>query len=311
MKTRALGNTGIMLTELGYGCTAQFGKDFLGKPGITEDQALSLVKCSLDSGIRFFDTGFNYGYAEERLGRCLDNIFAEGKYSREDIIIQTKGCETFNNDGSYGPNDYSPDWINKSIEISLKRLNLDHIDLFAIHGARPEVLSDGLFNLLNDLKSQGVIKAYGVSGVSDEFGYWICKEKCFDYIMMTYNYAEARRNPLIDEFAKNGIGVLSGGSLNRSLNTLRKIPRNRNELWYMARALRKFKGDLKRAKEFDFVKSVENMTPQQISLAYILDNKNVTSACFNTLNIDHLKSNAKAAEMSLPEDIKKKIDNII
>ena len=310
MNKRVLGKTGILLTELGYGCTAQFGKDFLGKPGITEDQALSLVKASLDSGINFFDTGFNYGYAEERLGRCLESIFADNKYKREDIIIQTKGCETLNEDGSYGPNDYSPDWINQSIEISLKRLKLDYIDLFAIHGARPEVLTDSLFDLLIDLKRQGVIKAFGVSGVSDEFGYWICKEKCFDYIMMTYNYAEARRNPLIEEFSKNGIGVLSGGSLNRSLNSLRKIPRNRNELWYMARAMRKFKGDLKRSKEFEFVNSVDNMTPQQISLRYILDNPNVTSACFNTLSVDHLKSNVKAAEMSLPEDIKKKIEEI-
>lgn len=58
MNKRPLGKTEIMMTELGYGCTAQFGKDFLGKQSISEDQAMSLITTALESGIRFFDTGF-------------------------------------------------------------------------------------------------------------------------------------------------------------------------------------------------------------------------------------------------------------
>ena len=75
MNKRMLGNTGIQITELGYGCTALFGKNVMGKQGITDEQALKLVTAAIDSGIRFFDTGFNYGYAEERLGRVLENLF--------------------------------------------------------------------------------------------------------------------------------------------------------------------------------------------------------------------------------------------
>lgn len=310
MKKRTLGNTDIMLSELGYGCTAQFGKDFLGKPGIDEELALSLVTTALNSGITFFDTGFNYGYAEERLGRCLSSLFSNGICKRENLIIQTKGCETLNEDGSYGKNDYSPEWIKKTIEISLKRLKLDYIDLFALHDANTEVLTDSLFCLLDDLKRQRIIRAYGVGGVSDEFGYWICKEKCFDYVMLTYNYAEARRNPLIEELGKNGIGVLTGGSLNRSLNTFKLIPHSRNDLWYLARVLTRFRSDLNRSKKFDFIRKVNGMTPQQISLAYVLENYNITSAAFNTLRLDHLIENVKAAEMRVPFDIKKQIESI-
>ena len=310
MKTRELGKTGIVMTELGYGCTAQFGKDFLGKPGISEDQALSLVSTALDSGIRYFDTGFNYGYAEERLGRCFSSICGGGDWKREDIIIQTKGCETLNADGSYGANDYSPEWIKRSVEISLKRLKSDYIDLYALHGAKPEVLTDELFNLFDDLKRQKVIRAYGVCGVSDNFGYWIAKQKCFDYIMMTYNYAEARRNPLIDRLSESGIGILAGGSLNRSMNTLKHIPKNRNELWYLIRAYAHYRGELKRSRQFDFVKEINEMTPQQVSLAYILINSKVTAASFNTLNPDHLRSNVKAEEMALPQEIIERIESI-
>ena len=96
--------------------------------------------------------------------------------------------------------------------------------------------------------------------------------------MMTYNYIETRRNPLIEDLNKNGIGILTGGLLNRSLNTIRRIPRNRNELWYLVRTLGRFRDDMKRSKQFDFVKSVDGMTPQQIPLEYILDNPGITSA---------------------------------
>ena len=308
MKKRRLGITGIEMTELGYGCTAQFGKDFLGRPGIPEEKAYSLVSAALDSGIGFFDTGFNYGYAEERLGRCLSAIFAEGNRKRDEIVIQTKGGEVLNQDGTYGAHDYSADWIKKSLEISLKRLQLDYVDLFALHGARPEVLTDELMKLFEDLKSQGVIRAYGVSGISDEFGRWICEHKCFDYVMMTYNYAEARRNDLIRRLSANGIGVLSGGSLNRSLNTIRLIPKSRNDLWYLIRALGHYRKDVKRARQFDFVKNVEGMSPQQVSLAYILQNEGVTSASFNTTSIEHLKANVKAAGMTLPPELRNRID---
>lgn len=310
MNKRVLGKTELKLSELGYGCTAQFGKDFLGKESISEDQALSLVSTALDSGITFFDTGFNYGYAEERLGRCLSIMFRGGYWKREDIIIQTKGCETLNTDGSYGRNDYSPDWIKRSVEISLERLQVDYIDMYALHGAKPDVLSDELFSLFEDLKRQKIIRAYGACGVSDEFGYWIAEQKCFDYIMMTYNYAEARRNALIDKLFDSGIGILSGGSLNRSMNTIKRMPKNRNELWYLIRAAAHYRGELKRAKKFNFVKDVVGMTPQQVSLAYVLKNEKITSASFNTLNPDHLKDNILAADMQLPREIIVRIESI-
>lgn len=71
MKRRLLGKTGIELSEIGYGAAALFGKDVLGKQGITEDKAYDLITTAIKSGVSFFDTGINYGYAEERLGRCL------------------------------------------------------------------------------------------------------------------------------------------------------------------------------------------------------------------------------------------------
>ncbi len=310
MKKRLLGKTGIAISELGYGCTALFGKNVLGSKGIDDKKALSLVTTALETGINFLDTGFNYGYAEERLGRCLFEIINGGIYKRKDLIIQTKCGELLNSDGTYGNKDYSPDWIKKSVEISLKRLQLDYIDLLAMHGAEPDMVTDPLLYLFEDYKKYGIIKAYGVSGVSNDFGNWICEHNVFDYVMLTYNFTEARRNTLIKKLQDSGIGVITGGSLNQSLNDIWHIPRTKSELWYMARALVQFRSKLYRSKKFDFIKEIKGMSIQQASLAYILENKNICSAVFNTISVEHLKDNVKAVGMQLPRDIKNKIENI-
>lgn len=310
MNKRELGTTGIQLSELCYGCTAQYGKDFLGKQSITEETAFNLVSTAFECGISFFDTGFNYGYAEERLGRCLSELNKTRKIRREDIIIQTKGCETLNNDGTYGRSDYSSEWIKKSIDISLKRLQTDYIDLFALHGANISDISDELIHLFSDLKDQGVVRAYGVSGASDEFGWWVCQQRCFDYLMITYNYTESRRNKLIESLYDSGIGVLAGASLNRSFNARKKFPKTRSDLWYMIRGLAHFRQQKNRSKKYGFVSSVADMTPQQVSLSYILHNKCISSASFNTINVDHLKENVLATEMVLSDEIISKIEEI-
>lgn len=78
MKKRALGNTGIQLSEIGFGCAALWGKNVLGKQGLTEEKAYEIFDTAFRQGVTFFDTGFNYGYAEERLGRCISTAIWGG-----------------------------------------------------------------------------------------------------------------------------------------------------------------------------------------------------------------------------------------
>ena len=71
-----------------------------------------------------------------------------------------------------------------------------------------------------------------------------------------------------------------------------------------------YRKELKRSKQFEFVNHIEGLTPQQISLAYILRNPNITSASFNTLSIDHLRDNVMATDIEITPDLLKKIDAI-
>ena len=99
-------------------------------------------------------------------------------------------------------------------------------------------------------------------GVNNDLAKWICKQRCFDYVMITYNVAEARRNGLINDLYNCGIGVISGASLNRSINSIH-FPHNKKDLWYMARTFLKYRGEVKRAKKYSFIKNIEGMSPQQ------------------------------------------------
>lgn len=306
MKKRVLGNTGIAISELGYGCAALFGKDVIGKQGLSDEGALHIIETAIEKGVNFFDTGFNYGYAEERLGRCLTEVFNTGKASRKDIIIETKCGETLNKDGSYGAYDWSPDWIKKSVEISLKRLNTDYIDLLAMHGGKVSDCSDQLLKTFDDLKSQGVIHAYGVNSFDDDFLNWICKEKCFDYVMLDYNILKQEREDTIQRLYEEGIGVLAGMALGQALFSRKKI-RNRNDLWYFLRAFAHFRINMKKGRDFRFLTTQKDYSGNQLALRYVLDNAHVASAVFSTISLDHLLDDLKASEIRMPDNIRKEI----
>lgn len=306
MKKRILGKTGIEISELGYGCAALFGKDIIGKQGLSEEDSLKIIRTALEHGVNFFDTGFNYGYAEERLGRCLSSLFKDKITNRENIIIETKFGETLNSDGSYGPYNWSSDWIKKSVEISLKRMNIDYIDLLAMHGGNPENCSDELFKTFEDLKTQGIIRAYGVNSFDDRFLNWICKKQCFDYVMLDYNILKQEREDIVQKLDEAGIGVLAGMALGQSLFSRKKI-KNRNDLWYFLRAFVHFRDNMKKSKDFRFLTEQKEYSGNQLALRYVLDNPHVSSAVFSTINKEHLLDDLGATNITMPEDIKKLI----
>ena len=309
MKKRKLGNTGIELSEVGYGAAALFGKDVLGKQGITEEQAYDLISTAIGKGVTFFDTGINYGYSEDRLGRCIQKATKNGIIKREDLVIETKCGETVNADGSYGPYNWSVDNLKNNLEISLKRLQLNYVDLLAMHGECDIKEVDGVIKTFESFKSQGLIKAYGVNTFNTEFVDWVVKEKCFDYVMLDYNVMKQDREPQIEKLYNAGIGVIAGASLGQSLYA-KKLKLNRNDLWYTLRSMFRFKYMRQKSKDFRFLNDVAGFTANQLALRYVLDNEKITSAAFNTTSVEHLIENLKAVDMTMPDGMRARIKEV-
>ena len=143
------------VSEIGLGAW-QLGNNS-GWQGMSEKEAIELVKQSLEYGINFFDTAPNYGRgsSEDRLGKALKGV------DRNKIVINTK----FGHSDS-GITNFDSSYIRESLEGSLKRLQVDYVDSIIIHSPPVEYL-DGTKNdhyeIFERLIEEGKIKAYGAS----------------------------------------------------------------------------------------------------------------------------------------------------
>ncbi|ARU63754.1 aldo/keto reductase [Tumebacillus avium] len=151
MKYRRLGRSGMKVSEIALGSWLTYG-------GYTEDQsATACIDRAYELGINFFDTANVYrrGEAEKVVGRALR------KYSRDSFVLATKAFWPMGD----GPNDrgLSRKHIIEQVNASLKRLDVDYIDLWQCHRYDPETPLDETLRAIDDLITQGKILYAGVS----------------------------------------------------------------------------------------------------------------------------------------------------
>ena len=162
MKYRALGDSGINVSEVGFGVwtvsTPMWGiKD--------ESIGIRLLQKAFDLGINFYDTADVYGdgNGETIIGKALGD-------RRDDIVIASKfGYDFYNHPGIQPgqrerPHDWSPQFARRACEESLKRLGTDHIDIYQLHNPRLDAIrKDDLWAELEKLKSEGKIRHIGTA----------------------------------------------------------------------------------------------------------------------------------------------------
>jgi aryl-alcohol dehydrogenase-like predicted oxidoreductase len=163
MKYNTLGNTGLFVSELCLGTMTFGGKGVWANMGnVQQDDAQALIARALEHGINFIDTADIYsgGASEEMVGQSLKNLGIR----REDVVIATKACGPI---GS-GPNDAgnSRGHILDSVKASLKRLQVDHIDLYQLHNIDTVTPIEESLAALDMLVRQGLVRYVGVSNWS-------------------------------------------------------------------------------------------------------------------------------------------------
>ncbi len=163
---RALGRSGIEVSPIGFGCWA-IGGPFTGGDGkpagwgeVDDAESLAAIDRALELGVTFFDTADVYGagHSEEVLGRAL-------RGRRDRAVIATKFGNVFDPDTrAITGTDISAAYIRSACDASLRRLGIDHIDLYQLHvGDAPLSEVDGLLATLEGLVDEGKIRAYGWS----------------------------------------------------------------------------------------------------------------------------------------------------
>ena len=153
MKKRKLGNSGLEVSAIGFGC---MGLNYAYSHTLGKKEAISLIQAAVEHGVTLFDTAEAYGpfTNEELVGEAL-------RPYRKDLVIATKfGIKVQN---GKQVQDSQPDQIRKSIEGSLKRLKTDVIDLYYQHRVDTEVPIEEVAGEIKDLISEGKIKHWGLS----------------------------------------------------------------------------------------------------------------------------------------------------
>ena len=203
MKTRPLGPTGLDVSVIGLG-TVKIGRNQQVKYPrgfeIPDDRTVAeLFELARALGINFIDTAPAYGSSEARIGELLPD--------RNEWVIMTKVGEIFENGESRF--DFSPGHTRSSVEASLRRLRRDVLDVVLVHsdGNDMDIINDtGVFETLDKLRQQGLLRAYGMSSKTVEGGLWTV-EHC-DVVMATCNPDYNEELPVLQRARELGKGVV-------------------------------------------------------------------------------------------------------
>ncbi len=302
LKQRLLGKTGIKISEIGLGCASFWGKNIF-----SEKTAIRIVHNALDKGVNFFDTGHSYsaGNAEIRLGKALSHLT-----DKSNLCLSTKAGTRLNNKGQLFK-DFSTDWVAESCHQSLKKLSVDTLGVFHLHGPNPEDFNDDLLTTITNLRQQGKVRSLAINSFNEHIIEMAVATGVFDCVMLDYNLMTQNRTSLINKLDDNNVAVLAAAPLAGAFysNRLFKI-RGIKDLWYLARALKNSPNKFIQGRKYKFINKYHNFTGAQIALAYVLNNPKISCAVFGTTDLEHLSENLKASEVSLPTELLKKIQGI-
>lgn len=318
MHYNKLGATGLFVSELCFG-TMTFGGvgpySNIGTVGQAEADAL--LARAFEAGINFIDTADTYsdGNSERITGQALKNLGIK----RDDVVVATK---VFGEVGS-GPNQRgsSRAHIIAAAHASLKRLQLEHIDLYQLHGFDPATPIDETLEALTDLVRHGLVRYIGVSnwaawqiskalGVSRLHG--LAK---FASLQAYYTLAgrDAERE-LLPMATDENLGLLVWSPLAGGLLS-GKVDRRQQVVDGTRRAAFQFPPvDMDRAydviDELKVVAQRKETTVAQVAIAWLLHQPRVTSVLLGTRRLDQLEDNLGAVNVELSAEEMARLDTI-
>lgn len=202
--------SGIEISELGLGCMS-LGTDY--------KKAQPIIESAIDNGITYFDTAdiYDQGVNEEIVGKALK------KYqNRDDIVIGTKVGNRLTDDG-HMTWDPSKKHIKESVKGSLKRLGLNHLDLYQLHGGTIDDPLDETISAFDELKQEGYIRAYGISSIRPNVIDYYLKNSQIETLMSQFNLIDNRPESLINDIHDKQVKILARGPVFKGLLTSKSV----------------------------------------------------------------------------------------
>jgi aryl-alcohol dehydrogenase-like predicted oxidoreductase len=290
MLCRKLGNTGIEVSEIGFGAWG-IGGDSYGK--VNDEVSIKALKKAYESGINFYDTSDIYGsgHSEELIGKVF-------KGKRDKIVIATKGG-TLPHFNLPMPQDFSPKHLRIALEESLKRLKTDYVDLYQLHSPPiDEIVYSDVKYVLESFRKEGMIRAIGVSVKSPYDILVAIKEVGAEVIQANFNMIDHRilENDLLYKMKSWGIGFIARtplcfGFLTGALSANTKFESNDHRGNWDKKQI-KIWADAPKA--FDFLK-IKGQTYAQLALRFCLSYP-IATVIPGMMSPEEVGENIKASE---------------
>ena len=258
----------LTVRRLGFGAMRITGAGIWGDPP-DHDVAIKVLRRAVELGVDFIDTADSYGpYVSEDLIR-------EALYPYNDVLIATKGALT-----RHGPDKWepvgAPAYLRQCVQMSLRRLGVERIDLWQLHRIDPKVPADDQFGVMKEMQDEGLIRHIGLSEVS--VAELLGAQKFFDVVSVQnlYNASNRASEELLTHCEANQIGFIPWFPLGN-----RELVATDGPLAGIATRL--------------------GCTPAQVALAWLLQHSPVMLPIPGTGSIAHLDENCGGASVQLDE----------
>ena len=300
MPRRKLGSQGLSVSAQGLGCMGM--SDFY-KGGQGEQESIATLHRALDLGIDFLDTADMYGpfTNEELVGRAI-------KGRRDKYIVATKFGNQRTADGKFLGVNGRPEYVRACCYASLKRLGVDHIDLYYQHRVDKDTPIEDTVGAMADLVRQGKVRYLGLSEAAT--GTIRRAHKIHPISALQMEYSLWTRDPedgFLDTLRELGIGFVAYSPLGRGFltGTIKKYEDLAEDDW--RRNMPRFKGE-NFQKNLDVLAQVEKVAaehkakPSQVALAWVMAQGEDIVPIPGTKHRKYLEENAAANSVKLSQD---------